>query len=96
MLDFSNTGPHRVYLELGAYLPLGTAQHVNLRANGRAVGAIDFIKQGQRKYPVDLPAGLSNPIILCLNIDHPMRPFDYEKSKDTRKLGISIYSISTD
>jgi hypothetical protein len=93
ILEFAQTGPHRIYLDLGAYLPPGQTQHVDLTANGVPVGKIDFTKPEDQKYFFDLPSGLSNPVVLQIHIAHPMRPHDYEKSRDMRKLGVSLYGL---
>ena len=94
--NFPQPGPHRVHLDFGAFLPGNRTQHIDVTANGVNVGQLDLTNSDRHEHDFNLPAGLKNPVLLDLRIAHPMRPHDYEFSRDTRKLGVSLYSVGVD
>jgi len=81
-------------LDMGAYLPASTTQHIEVTANGVHLGGATFNSihnRGVRSFTI--PAGLGDPVTVSIVVATPHSPRRYEFSSDSRKLGVSLYGL---
>jgi hypothetical protein len=98
-LILGTAGAHRaasVVLDLGAFLPSeGAVQAVDVQIGGQSVGMARFTREanrGQRTFAV--PPDARNPVAVTLLISNPTSPMEAGISRDSRKLGVSLYGIT--
>lgn len=97
-VSLMETGNLQMMLEAQAFLPPRNTQAVEVRANGRFVGHIEFDPNRRRgAWLVDIPQDVVRPGSALIDIEFlistPTSPREAGISDDTRRLGLGIISL---
>ncbi|EFO79692.1 tetratricopeptide TPR_4 containing protein [Oscillochloris trichoides DG-6] len=87
-------GANQIQIQAASGRPDGSATRVQVRVDGRVVGAIMVSAAGDT-YHLNLPQPISSPGDVVISLESPtFTPRDYDRaSGDGRRLGVQVYAV---